>query len=37
MVSKLINANPIVYEKKECRARSVPTAMEEYAVEPIDQ
>ncbi|KAK4593838.1 hypothetical protein RGQ29_017784 [Quercus rubra] len=31
MVSKLINANPIVYEKKECRARSVPTAMEEYA------
>ena len=37
MVYELVNANPIVYEKKECRARSVPTAMEEYAVEPIDQ
>ncbi|XP_075650709.1 protein AE7 isoform X2 [Castanea sativa] len=37
MVSELINANPIVYEKKERRARSVPTAVEEYAVEPIDQ
>ena len=37
MVYELVNANPIVYEKKECRARSVPTAVEEYAVEPIDQ
>ncbi|KAM3730989.1 hypothetical protein ACB098_12G128400 [Castanea mollissima] len=37
MVSELINANPIVYEKKERRARSVPTTVEEYAVEPIDQ
>ena len=37
MVSELINANPIVYEKKEHRARSVPTTVEEYAVEPIDQ
>ncbi|KAK9997316.1 hypothetical protein SO802_022002 [Lithocarpus litseifolius] len=37
MVSELINANPIVYEKKERRPRSVPTAVEEYAVEPIDQ
>ena len=37
MVSELINANPIVYEKKECRAWSVPIAVEEYAVEPIDQ
>uniref|UniRef100_A0A7N2LHQ2 MIP18 family-like domain-containing protein n=1 Tax=Quercus lobata TaxID=97700 RepID=A0A7N2LHQ2_QUELO len=37
MVSELINANPIVYEKKERRARSVPTAVEEYVVEPIDQ
>ena len=37
MVSELINANPIVYEKKERRAWSMPTAVEEYAVEPIDQ
>ena len=37
MVSELINVNPIVYEKKEHRARSVPTTVEEYAVEPIDQ
>ena len=37
MVSELINANPIVYEKKERRARSAPIAVEEYAVEPIDQ
>ncbi|KAK9993555.1 hypothetical protein SO802_023258 [Lithocarpus litseifolius] len=37
MVSELINANPIVYEKKERRARSMPTAVEEYAVEAIDQ
>ena len=37
MVSELINANPIVYEKKEHRAQSVPTTVEEYAVEPIDQ
>jgi hypothetical protein len=37
MVSELINTNPIVYEKKECRARSVPIVVDEYAVEPIDQ
>ena len=37
MVSKLINANPIMYEKKEHWARSVPTTVEEYVVEPIDQ
>ncbi|KAM3735834.1 hypothetical protein ACB098_10G117700 [Castanea mollissima] len=34
---ELINANPTVYEKKERRARSAPTDVEEYAVEPIDQ
>ncbi|XP_021608036.1 protein AE7 [Manihot esculenta] len=37
MVSGLINPNPIVYEKKECRVRSVPSNVDEYAVEPIDQ
>ncbi|ONI01662.1 hypothetical protein PRUPE_6G151700 [Prunus persica] len=38
MVSELINANPVIYEKKERRVRSVPTAAaDEYAVEPIDQ
>nr|GLL34970.1 protein AE7-like [Ipomoea trifida] len=38
MVSELINANPIVYEKKERRApRSTPIVVDEYAVEPIDQ
>ncbi|KAM1040844.1 hypothetical protein ACFX13_030814 [Malus domestica] len=38
MVSELINANPVIYEKKERRVRSVPSAAaDEYAVEPIDQ
>ncbi|KAL9328595.1 hypothetical protein ACSQ67_003598 [Phaseolus vulgaris] len=38
MVSGLINANPIIYEKKERRTRTAPTALQdEYAVEPIDQ
>ena len=38
MVSELINANPIVYEKTERRARSAPSDYaDEYAVEPIDQ
>ncbi|XP_062146575.1 protein AE7-like [Alnus glutinosa] len=38
MVSELINANPIVYEKKERRARSAPIdCPDEYAVEPINQ
>ncbi|XP_031091284.1 protein AE7-like [Ipomoea triloba] len=38
MVSELINANPIVYEKKERRApRSTLIDVDEYAVEPIDQ
>ncbi|XP_059656909.1 protein AE7 [Cornus florida] len=36
MVSGLINANPIVYEKKERRARTPQGDVEEYAVEPID-
>ncbi|KAG5149045.1 hypothetical protein JHK82_015926 [Glycine max] len=35
MVTKLINANPIIYEKKERRAPSAPH--DEYVVEPIDQ
>ncbi|KAB2604778.1 MIP18 family protein [Pyrus ussuriensis x Pyrus communis] len=38
MVSELINANPVIYEKKERRVRSVPSAAaDEYVVEPIDQ
>lgn len=37
MVSGLINANPIIYEKKERRARCTPVVVDEYAVEPIDQ
>lgn len=38
MVSGLINANPIIYEKKERRARNTPSiSHDEYAVEPIDQ
>ncbi|KAI5438171.1 protein AE7 [Lathyrus oleraceus] len=38
MVSGLINANPVIYEKKQRQQRStqsLPT--DEYAVEPIDQ
>ncbi|EYU29061.1 hypothetical protein ABFS83_05G116700 [Erythranthe nasuta] len=37
MVSGLINANPVVYEKKERRTRSSPGDVDEYAVEQIDQ
>ncbi|XP_054822876.1 protein AE7 [Prosopis cineraria] len=37
MVSGLINANPIVYEKKERRTRTMPTFADENAAEPIDQ
>nr|GMD41962.1 protein AE7-like [Ipomoea batatas]GMD98942.1 protein AE7-like [Ipomoea batatas] len=37
MVSELINANPIVYEKKERRVRIPAADVDEYAVEPIDQ
>ena len=37
MVTGLINANPVVYERKEGRLRSSPVVIDEYAVEPIDQ
>ena len=38
MVSGLINANPVIYEKKERRVRSAPSVGDdEHAVEPIDQ
>ena len=37
MVSGLINANPIVYEKKEHRTRTAPNDVDKYDVEPIDQ
>lgn len=37
MVSELINANPVVYEKKERRNRRAPTVLDEYAAEPIDE
>lgn len=37
MVFGLINANPIVYEKKERRVRNEAAVTDEYAVEPIDQ
>lgn len=37
MVSSLINANPVVYEKKERRLRGAPSDVDEYVVEPIDQ
>ncbi|KAK2990094.1 hypothetical protein RJ640_017765 [Escallonia rubra] len=37
MVSGLINANPVVYEKKERRNRTEPGDVDEYAVDLIDQ
>ncbi|XWS28324.1 hypothetical protein CRYUN_Cryun25bG0058600 [Craigia yunnanensis] len=37
MVSGLINANPVVYEKKERRVHNLATLPDEYAVDPIDQ
>jgi hypothetical protein len=37
MVIGLINANPVVYEKKERRVRNPPVIVDEYAGEPIDQ
>ncbi|KAJ4842574.1 hypothetical protein Tsubulata_038311 [Turnera subulata] len=37
MVSGLINANPIIYEKKERRIRSSPVDPDEYSAEPIDE
>jgi len=33
----LINANPIIHEKKERRARQAPETTDENAAEPIDQ
>lgn len=38
MVSGLINANPVIYEKKQRQQRSTQSLpADEYAVEPIDQ
>ncbi|XP_027085024.2 protein AE7-like [Coffea arabica] len=37
MVSNLINANPVVYEKKDHRTRSAVNDVDEYVGEPIDQ
>ncbi|CAK7356051.1 unnamed protein product [Dovyalis caffra] len=38
MVSGLINANPVIYEKEERRARSSPSVgYDKYTAEPIDQ
>ncbi|KAL6578722.1 hypothetical protein OROMI_008938 [Orobanche minor] len=37
MVAGLINANPVVYEKKERRTRTAPSDVDEYAVEAIDE
>ncbi|XP_019709233.1 uncharacterized protein [Elaeis guineensis] len=37
MVSGLINANPIVYERKERQVQSAPIDIDQYADEPIDQ
>ncbi|XP_020274511.1 protein AE7 [Asparagus officinalis] len=37
MATGLINANPIVYERKERRVRDSPIDTDEYAEEPIDQ
>nr|XP_009399425.1 PREDICTED: protein AE7 [Musa acuminata subsp. malaccensis] len=37
MASGLINANPVVYERKERQVRSVPTIIDEDAEELIDQ
>lgn len=37
MVSELINANPVVYEKKERRVRHAVSETDEYTAEPIDQ
>ncbi|KAK1306098.1 MIP18 family protein [Acorus calamus] len=37
MVSGLINENPVVYERKERRARSAPVETDEYAEDLIDQ
>ncbi|RVX06100.1 Protein AE7 [Vitis vinifera] len=37
MVSGLINANPVIYQKKERQVRIAACDSDEYAVEPVDQ
>lgn len=37
MGTGLINANPVIYQKKERRVRVAPCDSDEYAVEPVDQ
>ncbi|TVU15907.1 hypothetical protein EJB05_39450, partial [Eragrostis curvula] len=37
MVTGLINANPVIHEKKERRVRQAPQTTDENAAEPIDQ
>lgn len=37
MVSGLINPNPVVHQKKECRVRNERSDADEFALEPIDQ
>ena len=37
MARELINANPVIHEKKERRTREAPVNTDENAVEPIDQ
>ena len=37
MGSGLINANPVIYQKKERHVRIAPCDSDEYAVEPVDQ
>jgi hypothetical protein len=37
MAMGLINANPVIHEKKERRVRQAPETTDENAVEPIDQ
>ncbi|RLM65684.1 protein AE7-like [Panicum miliaceum] len=37
MVMGLINANPVIHEKKERHVRQAPETTDENAVEPIDQ
>ncbi|XP_062226597.1 protein AE7-like [Phragmites australis] len=37
MVMGLINANPVIHEKKERRVRQAPETTDENAAEPIDQ
>jgi hypothetical protein len=37
MVTGLINANPVIHEKKERRVRQAPESTDESTAEPIDQ